>query len=609
MVYNLNSLSINSNGRTSRDVVLHSSEQKTPSLRRLSTASESRSIISRNSIGVEELVKRPSQLRPAISAKGKQLPPIPITSHLLSPLLEPTKIQLYDSPVVKTIPLPLTPDKPTLFPLPTPGKSQSPSIRNLDQRSMVKQRLAEMERTVFKSSPTPSPVRSTRLRQTIASPNDSVLSPGRAILLRHGTISSLGQDSIIDSYAGSGSGSPFSPPSTRLASIPSGESVGDGHMSFLARLSRLNAPQAPQTVDIFSPVSRYSYTYPASATKTASPVVPNSTVLKSIHSDPVPEVRQPLSIDTELQNLGTDSSTRPAYAQVRVSSTSMTTPALIKTQALPSVLQAQRDSAPAVSNPSPRLSRASPSMPLPAIRPEIRTPSVATNLEQQARLSSIRNQISEVQSELRRLPETLGAVVTQLPLPISVPAEPTSDRDDNRDLLDVLNEAMERIEDRGECHSQGLAGIQAKVDAVLQLPRVGLGDQPSGISSETVEIITKKLDDMRAQLKSDLPVVAQRLEEFISQRFERISPVESTSAPPPPAALSTQTADDTIKLHERLQEILVAVQASQAVPLAETAPAASGVEEEGDTVQRTLQINPMVRDSFFALNRTDRGLA
>ncbi|KZT69559.1 hypothetical protein DAEQUDRAFT_811327 [Daedalea quercina L-15889] len=150
------------------------------------------------------------------------------------------------SPASKLSPLPRPPTTPTK----TPTRTQSPSIMNLDKRSMVKQRLAQLESTSGSSSP----IRGSPLSS--ASPTASRArslrgGPDSAGLRRQDTSASGAVDSLVDSYRDTPINSPLSASSGRLTTVgPSSPARTPTASAFLKPL--------PQPQDIFSPASNYS---------------------------------------------------------------------------------------------------------------------------------------------------------------------------------------------------------------------------------------------------------------------------------------------------------------------------------------------------------------
>lgn len=493
-----------------------------------------------------------------------------------SPLVEPVKIQLYDPPIQRETPPPLTPDKSTYSRLPTPGR-QSPSVRNLDHMSIVQQRLALLERTISTNSPSPSSTRSTRSRQIVSPPVSPVNDvPRQSILLRHGTISSIGQDSIVDSYGSSRVQSPMPPESGPLPFIPSGNSLAIEHSSFIARLSKLNVPQIPDRPDLFSPASQYS--------DAAKPTSPPPAL--SVNTD-VPATRPPA------RSPATPTRLLAAYRQLPSLPEAITAP--LRTRSPPPLaaspmLKAAVD-APPVILADPPAQRSLVSSP-PAPQPQV---TVLPDPEQHARLSKIRSQITKIQDEMHRLPETLGAVVADL-APTVVPAPPPKDEEEQK-LLQGIDETVKRIEEQGEVNAQGLAGIHAKVDVVMALRQadVAAGAVPA-LPQEMVSAIMAKLEELGVQMQSDLPALSQKLEELATQPKTEQAPqdgpssIPTASAPPPPAV----SPEEIAKLHERLEEILSTVQASQLPSPAE--PVQS--RDEGaatETADAAPAPHPMVR--------------
>ncbi|KAH9919329.1 uncharacterized protein B0H18DRAFT_1122581 [Fomitopsis serialis] len=156
---------------------------------------------------------------------------------------------LTSSGAPKLSPLPRPPTTPSKTPT-TPTRSQSPSIMNLDKRSMVRQRLAQLE------NPTgsPSPVRGSPL--SAASPTASRArslryGPDSSGLHRQATSASGVMDSLVDSYRDTPIDSPLSACSGRLTSVaPSSPARTPATSTFLK--------PPPLAQDLFSPASRYS---------------------------------------------------------------------------------------------------------------------------------------------------------------------------------------------------------------------------------------------------------------------------------------------------------------------------------------------------------------
>lgn len=209
----------------------------------------------------------------------RDLPPLPVNATPRPPTPRtPVRIALYDPPVPEaTSPLP-SPARSNISQTSSPvSRSQSPSIRNLDQMSVVKQRLAQIQQS---SSPLNSPdvlrEKSTRRRQIVRVLPDSpnVVSGTRSILLRHGTITTVGAGSTltIDAYDG------FeelrrSTLSRRLTSIPSGESIGTAGSTGV-KGAMLSTSEPRQGSSISSPASRYSHDSAAIEIASAPPPPP-----------------------------------------------------------------------------------------------------------------------------------------------------------------------------------------------------------------------------------------------------------------------------------------------------------------------------------------------
>ena len=198
--------------------------------------------------------------RLSATSMNRELPPVP-SGHSKPPTL---KLDVRNLTATALASLPAPPTTPSsvrsafLSPtrLDSPTRTPSPSIRNLDQRSMVKQRLAQIEGA---SSRPQSPVSPSKFRQG----NDSPLS-----LRRQATEGSSVSTSIVNSYLGSDVGSPMSDRSGRLTSClgsppprPSAFNGRNGGSRFLGPPMVDSAP--------VSPVSNYS----AESERTAAPAL------------------------------------------------------------------------------------------------------------------------------------------------------------------------------------------------------------------------------------------------------------------------------------------------------------------------------------------------
>ncbi|KAK7676865.1 hypothetical protein QCA50_020201 [Cerrena zonata] len=174
---------------------------------------------------------------PTVSVR-RDLPALPA-------LVSPVRISLYDAPVSRT-------NSPhSTLQTPSPARNQSPSIRNLDQRSVVKQRLAQIERTYSEESSqtrlTTPKFRGSYMRTS--SPLTPTSSRGGPIMSRQGTIESSTSESIIESYANVGRHQSVSKSSARMMTTPC-RRVQSGDSA--------TSSQAPPREDLFSPASKYS---------------------------------------------------------------------------------------------------------------------------------------------------------------------------------------------------------------------------------------------------------------------------------------------------------------------------------------------------------------
>ncbi|KAH8107754.1 hypothetical protein BXZ70DRAFT_9418 [Cristinia sonorae] len=187
------------------------------------------------------------------------------------PLPSPQRFSLYDAPVSRSATA--TPTKFSLLATPTSTRSQSPSIMNLSQISMVKQRLAELERTKTLASQVASTPRSSRSRQysplpySPQTPTSTRRSHG-GTSLRVDTEGLSEKESIIDSYASSPRrGSPLSVFAGRSERLTSPLSRQSTIRTDTEKPANSHVPDAlnsaPTFRDMCSPISAYSSDFPS----------------------------------------------------------------------------------------------------------------------------------------------------------------------------------------------------------------------------------------------------------------------------------------------------------------------------------------------------------
>lgn len=219
---------------------------------------------------------------------------------------------------------------------------------------------------------------------------------------------------------------------------------------------------------------------------------------------------------------------------------------------------------------------------------EPRSSTVVADLEHGARLSGIRKQLSEVQINLRGLPEALGAVVAENP-PTVMPVLPTQDEEATR-LLQSIDGTVKQVEDQGERNAQGLAGMHAKVDALMQLSQATRADSQSVAGQEAIGVMIAKLDELCCQMKIDIPTLSQRLEDLAAQKAAGPPLSDGPSSMSNEASTqpsSGQSEEDMSAVHNKLQEILSAIQAHGAVQS----------KDEGNIEAPT--VNPVVRPAHL----------
>ncbi|THH02060.1 hypothetical protein EW026_g703 [Hermanssonia centrifuga] len=247
---------------------------------------------------------------------------------------------------------------------------------------------------------------------------------------------------------------------------------------------------------------------------------------------------------------------------------------------------------------------------------------LVANLEQHARLSGLEDQIASIQTGLRHLPRDLEATLSERPSQAAI-IPPQLDADTKR-AVENIDGSVKRIEDQGERHAQGLSNIQAKVDAILDLrSQVEATGKGSSSPSVDINVVVGKLEEMRAELKSDLPLLAKQLEELLAGRFPanyENSFSMKDAAPPSPASgctspeggipekmsLIQQKLDELLSAQKSVQE---AASESSAAEPAETKPMLEEVLTllKDDQSQRTHQIERQV-DSARYLNELNTWL-
>ncbi|CAL1707266.1 unnamed protein product [Somion occarium] len=209
-------------------------------------------------------ISEQSSYSPSLQQCGRTVSQVKSTASIMTSVTDralpalpapvsPIRISLYDPPAPRNTPSPI-PNRISLQ-TPPPSRAQSPSIRNLDQRSVVKQRLAQIERSNSEESARSNltPTKSTRTRQYTS----SLLTPKSArternqCLARQDTTESAAEQSIIESYADSGRESPFSTSSGKLTAVTSTRTSR-------TRVDEIKKQSNPPRQDLFSPASQYS---------------------------------------------------------------------------------------------------------------------------------------------------------------------------------------------------------------------------------------------------------------------------------------------------------------------------------------------------------------
>lgn len=197
----------------------------------------------------------------------RALPEIPKTlgpqssAPRLSLQIPGSAIRSIPSPTSALSPLPRPPTTPIRQTPTTPTRSQSPSILNLDKKSMVRQRLAQLESTHSPASPTRSSMREAGSPSPLRA-NSACAPRMGSEMRRDGSSSSAGASSILDSYGAPSMASPLSAYSGRLTSNPptSGtptRGIAPWCEGGSENSSALLKPPA-QDVVVISPASKYS---------------------------------------------------------------------------------------------------------------------------------------------------------------------------------------------------------------------------------------------------------------------------------------------------------------------------------------------------------------
>ena len=185
---------------------------------------------------VEAHIPSKSKLASSTTSGRRDVPALPALPVLPAPA-SPVRVTLYDAPVSRT-------NSPrSSLQTSTPTRTQSPSIRNLGQRSVVKQRLAQLERTYSQESSqsgltTPSSMNSYRRSYSPLTPTSSQ----PPTLSRRRTTQSAAGDSIIDCYGDVGRRSS----TLKAPSVP--KPYGRTRSPATSRL--------PPREDLFSPASK-----------------------------------------------------------------------------------------------------------------------------------------------------------------------------------------------------------------------------------------------------------------------------------------------------------------------------------------------------------------
>lgn len=243
----------------------------------------------------------------------------------------------------------------------------------------------------------------------------------------------------------------------------------------------------------------------------------------------------------------------------------------------------------------------------PVIR-ELASPAAPINVamaaEDRAKLAEVQEQLSSVHAELQKLPAGLSAAVAEHSVP--APPAPAAPDPEAKYLLHDIDDAVKRIEDQGERNAQGLSGIHAKVDALMSLKKsevaaplggtAGLSSisgLPGGSDPTAVDasLIIGKLEEMRSELKSDLPMLTRKLEDMLAQNRRSQEAIQAVALPDIGALSGNQSVIeggailDQDALHAKLDEMLSTIRLQTS----------TRIDEEKQDVSD--EPNPMVRVS------------
>jgi len=475
------------------------------------------------------------------------LPPLPAPSPSISKSL---RISLHDPPVSRSVVS--TPSTPTrsnaLLNTPTRTRTQSPSILNLSQQSMVKQRLAQMERMGSQAPSTSQPIRrsTNRSRQytpsIVSTPTSSVTSaPDRYTLtstFSKGTNISSEEDTILDAYTNADRddisvASPISALSGRLSSVPSVRTPGT--VSSPKRLPielpttdaiSVGQHKPQEAADMFSPASQYSELERESSLASQPFSLPFAVFSRGIAGLPstsfhASEILKPHSRTIEASN-------------------------------------------------SDRFNAPLPSVPA-AIREEP-GPSVASQI-------------------LERLPPVLA----------NIPANPEAAA-----LLNSISDSVARVEGQGGHQEEQLGAVRTQLEDVSSRLREQRALQAQNATTDKAEedkkhrLITSKLDDLQAMLNENIPELGKKMDEILKRPvptpepnatvMRNISPSHEDSPPaslesPESTALGPMTAVDLGPLEAKLGDLLAVCQGLQDKERPITESKSNGIDDQGPIVE------------------------
>ncbi|KAJ3533009.1 hypothetical protein NM688_g7344 [Phlebia brevispora] len=225
-------------------------------------------------------------------------------------------------------------------------------------------------------------------------------------------------------------------------------------------------------------------------------------------------------------------------------------------------------------------------------------------VEQEARISGLQEQLASVQRGLEKLPQELDAVVGEHS-EHSPPVASTSVDQESKQVLRAIDNSVKRIEDQAQLNAQGLTGVHAKIEQLFglhsQLSAMGKDGSPGPIE---ISVIATRLEEIRAGLTNDLPLIAQKLEDLLSKVSSDFGG-EAKMSNIPPSDQRSGSSDDATAIHSKLDNLLAIYQAAQDDQSAKAAQEDNTKMQEmldilkGDQAQRTQQLEQQADNARY----------